>query len=202
VTTDPQRSPVTGEHVALDLVNTTFVHGGRHGHRVDVLASPGQLAAWLAEHAGELGADVVDAIAAEGAASRLLGPFRELRADLRAVFAAAVTGAPLPPGAVGSINAAARDGASWLELSAGPPPQVARRWPTRDQGAIAMARVAAAALELLGDAARTPVRACPAPGCILFFVAGPQRRTWCSAGCGNRVRVARHDGRRRAASEG
>jgi predicted RNA-binding Zn ribbon-like protein len=45
---------------------------------------------------------------------------------------------------------------------------------------------------LLGgeDAAR--LRACYAPGCVLYFIKTHPRREWCSVACGNRVRAARH----------
>ncbi|MEU8508838.1 CGNR zinc finger domain-containing protein, partial [Streptomyces brevispora] len=42
---------------------------------------------------------------------------------------------------------------------------------------------------------RDALRACRAPGCILFFVQSGPARQWCSSGCGNRVRVARHANR-------
>jgi predicted RNA-binding Zn ribbon-like protein len=55
-----------------------------------------------------------------------------------------------------------------------------------------LARVAEHAVGLLGgeDAAR--LRACYAPGCVLYFVKTHPRREWCSVACGNRVRAARH----------
>jgi predicted RNA-binding Zn ribbon-like protein len=55
-----------------------------------------------------------------------------------------------------------------------------------------LARVAEQAARLLGgdDAAR--LRACYAPGCVLYFIKTHPRREWCSVGCGNRVRAARH----------
>jgi predicted RNA-binding Zn ribbon-like protein len=54
-----------------------------------------------------------------------------------------------------------------------------------------LALVAAEAQELLGrDSAM--LRACYAPGCVLYFVKSHPRREWCSVGCGNRVRAARH----------
>jgi|SRR5579859_2091377 len=56
----------------------------------------------------------------------------------------------------------------------------------------ALARVAEQSVALLGgpDAAR--LRACHAPGCVLYFVKMHPRRAWCSVACGNRVRAARH----------
>ena len=46
------------------------------------------------------------------------------------------------------------------------------------------------------------LRACLGPGCVLYFVQQHPRREWCSAGCGNRARVARHYHRHRSLSAG
>jgi predicted RNA-binding Zn ribbon-like protein len=66
----------------------------------------------------------------------------------------------------------------------------------------ALARVAEQAVALLGgqDAAR--LRACYAPGCVLYFVKTHPRRAWCSVACGNRVRAARHYQRARDHQDG
>jgi len=45
---------------------------------------------------------------------------------------------------------------------------------------------------LAGDHERGHVRACLAPGCVLYFVQDHALREWCSPACGNRARVARH----------
>jgi predicted RNA-binding Zn ribbon-like protein len=57
---------------------------------------------------------------------------------------------------------------------------------------VGLAQVAEQAVGLLAgeDAAR--LRACYAPGCVLYFVKTHPRREWCSVACGNRVRAARH----------
>jgi predicted RNA-binding Zn ribbon-like protein len=39
--------------------------------------------------------------------------------------------------------------------------------------------------------------ACHGPNCVLYFARVPARRQWCSTGCGNRARVARHHRRRK-----
>ena len=46
------------------------------------------------------------------------------------------------------------------------------------------------------DAAR--VRTCAADDCDRLFIQAHGRRLWCSAACGNRVRVRRHAARPRA----
>ena len=59
--------------------------------------------------------------------------------------------------------------------------------------AAARAMIAVDAVALLaGDPESGPLRACLAPGCVLYFVADHPRREWCSPACGNRARVARH----------
>ncbi|WP_194202047.1 CGNR zinc finger domain-containing protein [Glycomyces albidus] len=46
--------------------------------------------------------------------------------------------------------------------------------------------------DLLTGTSELPLRACYGPGCVLYFVRNHPRREWCSSGCGNRARVARH----------
>jgi predicted RNA-binding Zn ribbon-like protein len=84
---------------------------------------------------------------------------------------------------------ALRDGR--LELGAG-----------RGASAVAsgLAQVAEQAVELLGDAEAAKLRACYAPGCVLYFMKTHPRREWCSVACGNRVRAARHYQRARGHS--
>lgn len=50
--------------------------------------------------------------------------------------------------------------------------------------------IAAQAVELFGRG--EDVRACLGPGCVLYFLKDHPRQEWCSAGCGNRARAARH----------
>jgi predicted RNA-binding Zn ribbon-like protein len=52
--------------------------------------------------------------------------------------------------------------------------------------------IAEEAIELFTGPEREKLRACGGPGCVLYFVRDHPRREWCSAGCGNRARVARH----------
>jgi len=50
--------------------------------------------------------------------------------------------------------------------------------------------VAAQIVDLLTEPGR--LRACQAPGCVLYFVRDHPRREWCSTTYGNRARAARH----------
>jgi predicted RNA-binding Zn ribbon-like protein len=65
-----------------------------------------------------------------------------------------------------------------------------------------LARVADQAIALLGGEDATRLRACYAPGCVLYFVKTHPRRAWCSVACGNRVRAARHYQRARGLRDG
>jgi predicted RNA-binding Zn ribbon-like protein len=157
----------------------------------DDLRTPADLDEWLdaigtdraAAHAAE--AELAQARALRDAVRRLAAFVTQ---DTRTAAASAMTDVAV---ALEQVNATAatlpapllilRDGR--LELSAG--------------GGVSpvttgLARVAEQAAGLLGgdDAAR--LRACYAPGCVLYFIKTHPRREWCSVACGNRVRAARH----------
>ena len=61
-----------------------------------------------------------------------------------------------------------------------------------------LAEVAEQSIHLLGGSEAHKLRACYAPGCVLYFITSHPRREWCSVACGNRVRAARHYRRVRA----
>jgi predicted RNA-binding Zn ribbon-like protein len=105
---------------------------------------------------------------------------------------AAISAAMSVHDALATVNRAVRElPARQLELRDG------RLQPTaRARGSLivaGIARVAASVVELLGSsAADSSLRACHAPGCVLYFVKTHPRREWCSVSCGNRARAARH----------
>jgi predicted RNA-binding Zn ribbon-like protein len=78
-----------------------------------------------------------------------------------------------------------------LHRSVGGPVHPARR---------ALASIAERAIDLLTGEHAMRLRACYAPGCVLYFVKDHPRREWCSPHCGNRVRAARHYARHRKAA--
>ena len=67
--------------------------------------------------------------------------------------------------------------------------------PTR----VALAELAHDAIDMLTGPSAAMLRACQAPGCVLYFVRSHPRREWCSETCGNRARAARHYRRIQAA---
>ncbi len=184
-----------GEPTPVRLMNTIWAdRRGAH----DSLTTPAELGSWLAA-VGRLeqatpatGADLVEA--------------RRLRDALRRL-AALVTADPRPGGprervevAVAAVNAAAAAATDppRLELSAGRLRRDAG--PGGPPVATAVSGIAVEAIELLTSPEAPPLRACLAPGCVLYFVRNHPRREWCSTACGNRARAARHYRRHHPAS--
>jgi len=137
---------------------------------------------------------VHDDLADEGEA------LRGLRDALR-VLAADRTGDPRP-GAAGHAELVARAVATLNAAAA-----LAPAWPTLVDGRLEWASPARGEARAVGQLAAQAVhflagdpelRACLAPGCVLYFVKDHPRRAWCSTACGNRERAARHYARRRA----
>ncbi|MCP9945762.1 ABATE domain-containing protein [Streptomyces somaliensis] len=190
--------PLTGEPLPLELVNTTYVKGGLRGRVVDALAGPGDLDRWLAAHRQQFGPAVAQALGCSEPADRVhVEAFLELRHALRELTAARTSGRTPEPEHTAVVNAAARLAAQWREL--GPSFEAVLRSSESDPRRRALGEVGAAAVELFSGEQADRIRACAAPGCILYFVRTHARREWCTAGCGNRVRVARHS---RRAQEG
>ncbi|MER6911535.1 ABATE domain-containing protein [Streptomyces sp. NPDC000594] len=195
---DPDHLPLTGEPLPLELVNTTFVHGGLRGRLVDALAAPAALTGWFGSRRALFSPalrPLLDAAGAPDAAQ--VERCRELRRALRDLCAARVAGGAPPAGATAVVNTAARSAAPWLELGTGPGFTAVPHWPQGDPVLTALGEIALAGVELLTGERAGLLRACPAPACVLYFVQGHPRRTWCTPGCGNRVRVARHSRRTR-----
>jgi predicted RNA-binding Zn ribbon-like protein len=174
-----------GEPVPVRLMNTIWAdRGGVH----DSLTTPGELRAWLA------------AVYPDGKPRRAdLDRFRALRDALRRL-AALVTGDHRPAAvgvdddaarAVAEVNAAAALAPSWpqLVLRGGDLRQTVTG--TAAPGDQLLSGIAREAVELLTEH-QAQIRACYAPGCVLYFVQDHPRREWCSTACGNRARVARH----------
>ncbi len=87
------------------------------------------------------------------------------------------------------LNAASAAAPGWVELTADVAP-VEHCTVTGQEARLAA--IARDAISLLAGPRRAQLRACQGPGCIQFFVKDHPRREWCSAGCGNRARAARH----------
>jgi nucleoid-associated protein YgaU len=99
--------------------------------------------------------------------------------------------------AVAAVNAIAAAGHAPPRIRARDGQLTADVTPVGPPVAAALSAIAAQAIGLLTDP-DSPLRACHAPGCVLYFVRDHPRREWCSAACGNRARAARHYQRHRS----
>ncbi|MFD5825369.1 CGNR zinc finger domain-containing protein [Lentzea sp. NPDC060358] len=104
--------------------------------------------------------------------------------------------------AVAEVNRAARSARHWPRLAVEGGELVRHNDSEGSPADRERASIAAEAVELFTGADRVLLRACYAPGCVLYFVKDHPRREWCSASCGNRARAARHYRRNRGESPG
>jgi predicted RNA-binding Zn ribbon-like protein len=142
-------------------------------------------------------------LAACGIRSELDGPacaaLRGLRERVDHLLRAAAAGVPPSTEAIDHVNAcsAAASVAPQLNWPAGGQPRMWLSTPAGSQ-AMVLGLIARSAIDLLAGADRSRLRICQAHGCDRVYLTASARRRWCSAACGNRVRVARHAARRRA----
>jgi predicted RNA-binding Zn ribbon-like protein len=193
-------APLLGEPLPVELMNTMWAdRDGVH----DALADPDEAVAWLSAIASHVDPAVGDELARVGSrdSAHLARALRGLRDALRCLAADAThdnrTAGASPitdiRAAVADLNQTAAAAPLWsaLELRTGAPPtRVFRSTGSAPEAAIS--QIANAAVALFAGPDRDLLRACHAPGCVLYFVKQHPRREWCSAGCGNRARVARH----------
>ncbi len=175
---------LTGEPLAIDLVNT---RPNVDGQRIDLLATPAALAAWLAIEGTRVPTAVVSPTAAH------LAAVHEVRDAAEAALAAAREGHRPPAGALLALSTMLRRAPVYQDVAWQAGRVVADDRRVGAQPARLAADLAAATVELLAIESVADIRQCEAPGCVLLFLAANQRRRWCSAArCGNRVRVARY----------
>ena len=174
-------APLTGEPLALDLVNTV---ASPPGGEVDLLGSTDDLRAWLAAQQGRL--DITGG-------QIDLSAVRALRAHISRAVEAARASTPPPLEALRAITNAQRNAPAYQELGwNGQMITIATRRPG-NATAVLLAQLAEAAATLLASPAIGLVRRCEGPGCRMLFLPAHPRRRWCSpATCGNRARVARY----------
>lgn len=186
------------EPLAVRFMNTIWADtSGVH----DVLDSPAALREWLAATSGRGGEVVGDPTDEEYADARLLRDSLRRLAALRTEDSRTAALAQVDPGpAVAAVNAAVAGlPRTHLVLHDG-------RLGTEERASgsairAALASIAQGGLDVVAGPAAQRLRACYAPGCVLYFVKAHPRREWCSDACGNRVRAARHYQRTRAGRE-
>jgi predicted RNA-binding Zn ribbon-like protein len=173
--------PLTGEPLALDLVNTVV---GSPDGEADLLGNPAAWLAWLAAERDRL--DIPDG-------DIDLGAVRALRAHVTDAIQTARLGRPPPSAALRAITAAMQNAPAHQELSwNGEAVTTTCRRPGNPT-TILLAQLADDAAVFLASPAIRLVRRCEGPDCRMLFLPANPRRRWCSpAVCGNRVRVARY----------
>ena len=187
---DAYQGPVREEPLAVELYNTIYVGDGVV---VDGLAEPISAATWLEALRERL---PLGGVGGEPNQDQLTA----LRDVVRDVLRATVE--QRTPSRVGieALNAASArapsSAAARWRRSGDPEPIV--RFHSDRRADIVISAIAADAIELVTGPARTELRSCGAPGCVLIFLKDPPRREWCSGACGNRARQARHYWRTRA----
>jgi predicted RNA-binding Zn ribbon-like protein len=180
-------APLLGEPPPIELGNTTYAV---RGHPKDGLRTVGNLAAWLRDMRPRLAVPLTDADL-RGVTDGDLRQARELRDVIRALAAAVVNGREPAPDTVATLNRHAGRAPRWRELRTTPEPHTTLCTASRPIAAT-LAALAEDAVALFAGPARHDVCACHGPGCVLYFLRDTPRREWCSAGCGNRARAARH----------
>ena len=177
------------EPVPVRLMNTIWAdRAGVH----DDMSNPADLAAWLQS--------AYPAARTPAVTRRQLSDARQLRDALRRI--AAFVTADTRQAAASAVNDI-DEAIEIVNRAAAASPTIPRL--TRDRRhlhqitaadgpavATALAAVATAAVDLFAGDNSTTLRACQAPGCVLYFIKDHPRREWCSNTCGNRARASRH----------
>jgi predicted RNA-binding Zn ribbon-like protein len=171
------------EPLAMDFANTLHRRGMVH---IDHLRTGEDVASWA-----DVEAPRVPRVSARAAQARL-DEVRTVRDDVRAILQATLDGERLPARATARLNARAR--ALPLVGQLGARAGELHTTPAMRAGAIdeLLARVATAAIELVGSGGADAVRFCDAPSCGCFFAPDRSNQVWCDDSCGTRARVARH----------
>ncbi|MFI6108108.1 CGNR zinc finger domain-containing protein [Streptomyces sp. NPDC051310] len=178
--------PLTGEPLALDLVNTR--PASAEG-RTDLLDTPERLAAWLALEESRLGSETGGAVPTKAD----LAAVHAVRDHTETAVQALLHGQEPPAAALRALTQAQRAAPAVRELTwngEAVTPAVRRTGPL---GVRLAAVLAEAAADLLTDPALGRLKECEADDCVMLFLPAHPRRRWCSpARCGNRARVARY----------
>jgi predicted RNA-binding Zn ribbon-like protein len=182
--------PMGGEPlVALDFADTLMT---ATDPETDLLAAPAQAAAWWRVELARLPESAVPDPAAA----------RRLRTAVRDLLDAHLERRAPRPTSIEDVNAAAAAVPTSVRLTADIGDWHAEtRWHAEFGGNAALAAIARETIELLSSPDRLGrLRRCANPTCSMLFLAETTRRQWCTANvCGNRMRVARHYQRTRAA---
>lgn len=208
---EPTRAPLSGEPLPIELMNTIWAD--RRGVH-DALSTEADALAWLRAVGPRLAGDapaVSEWLDANRPAdlTETAAELRRLRDALRRLTAE-TTDDPRPTAASSITH---HDTAVQVlnQVAATSPPWPALTWPVDGEpahslrfagpaGPAVVSLLATEFIAMVASSTRPQLRACLAPGCVLYFAKDHHRREWCSATCGNRARAARHYQRRKATS--
>ena len=175
--------------ISIELVST--VHADASG-LVDSLESSVQLEEWLILNRWRLPSAAIDPAPID------LDELRALRETLRSAFRARVE-AEVPPAAlVDELNRCGRPGPVHLAVDWSDEAPSAVEGSTGSPEEQLLGALARDGIDVVAGPRQSDLRSCEGPGCVLFFVRTHPRQSWCSPGCGNRARVARHYRKSRA----
>ncbi|GAA4555251.1 CGNR zinc finger domain-containing protein [Streptomyces collinus] len=179
-------APLTGEALALDLVNTRPMAADGY---VDLLATPRQLSDWLALEGDRVRGEVRDS----APTWTDLAPVQAVRAHTEAVVRALLDRAEPPASALRGLTEAQRAAPPVRELDWDGTAVTAVSRRNGPLGIRLAALLAEAAAEVLSAPAIGRLKECEADDCVMVFLPSHPRRRWCSpTRCGNRTRVARY----------
>ena len=186
--------PLTGEPVALDLVNTRPLSDEGP---VDLIGTLDGLRAWLKLQEGRLiGFSIEDAQSLDVGDLKRIWKVRDHTASL--IDRVRHNREPLPDD-LEAINAIVRKAPLVRQLVTNGETIAAVDERIGSPGARLAACLADAAINLIADPSCRRIRRCAAHNCVMLFMPTHPQRRWCSATrCGNRERVARHYRRRKA----
>lgn len=174
-------TPLIGEPVALDLVNT-------RPRDADLLDTPARLDEWLALEADRFGEPVPGRCTPAD-----LAAVHDVRAHLTAVLHALLDDRRPPAAALAGLTAAHSAAPAVRELGWHDGAITATPRRAGPSGTRLAAMLAEAAADLLTDPALARLKRCEAEDCVLLFLPAHPRRRWCSpTRCGNRARVSRY----------
>jgi predicted RNA-binding Zn ribbon-like protein len=167
--------------LAVDLADTVRVVASQE---VELLVDEDSLSSWVA-------AEMPRFPEAKGALAHL-PEVQALRDAVRGLLLAQTVGGPLDKHHLALINEASARCPSYPRLTEVRQSETVEI--NNEPLDMFCAAVARSTMEALTEDA-TPLAVCRAPSCGMLFVPENQRQAWCSAGCGNRARVARHAAR-------
>ncbi|MFE1785233.1 CGNR zinc finger domain-containing protein [Streptomyces sp. NPDC059506] len=187
ITQSDHHAPV--EPLPVEFANTL---SASRGVLVEGLSSPAALEAWLRRCRGLFPHPFPEDVPIRASEQQLLHT-RMLRDSTRRLLTARIGRTAPDPWDVAQVNRACALSRSWPVLAwEGESAPRAAHLRTTDTATDARAQIARSLVALLTGDHSALLRICRGPGCVLFFSRNHPRRVWCSDGCGNRARVARH----------